>query len=132
MSGWQRWLGVRIVVVLVYVAGAVATVLTDLLIVRQSNPTGGRCADSCWFPEIGVILISGIAGVFLCVGLPAALIVATVRERRRVRAGRDRTTGIREVLDSAAAASSIGLATATGTLLAALAVGLLILRLRHG
>jgi hypothetical protein len=59
--------------------------------------------------------------------LIAALVVATVRERRRVRAGHDRTTGIREVLKAAISAAATGLAIATGTLLATLVVVLLVI-----
>jgi hypothetical protein len=130
MSGWQRWFGVRTAVILMYAAGAGVTVAVLLLLVLGTNrpvdPAKAGCVDTCGAPPILALVLLAVIAIVLCLGLVASLIVATVDERRRIRAGHGRVAGGHAVLESATTAVVHGLMIGLGIVLAALVIGLVV------
>jgi hypothetical protein len=131
MSGRQRWLKVSGMVILEHAAGAVLIVLVDLLILTQSRPTRG-CVDTCWGAPLALFALSVIAGMVLGVGLVAALIIVTIRERRRVREAPNPTIETDGVLETATTASVFGFLIAIGALTATVVAALLTAQLVSG
>jgi hypothetical protein len=80
-----RLVGVRTIVLLEYLVLAAAVAATVwALLARYQQPT--ECVDTCFFP-VYVLAWGMLAVLLLCVAAVAALVIATVDERRRARRG---------------------------------------------
>ncbi len=127
MGTLRRFVGVRTVIVGEYLAAA-AVLVAPVYLAAPSPPRPGG-ADTCGEGGLGLALFAGAGLLLLAVGLPAALLIATVRQRRqRQRASSRRPTIHRGVLSAATVDAAWGVVVALplSCILAGPVLGLLI------
>jgi heme/copper-type cytochrome/quinol oxidase subunit 2 len=107
MRLWPRSVGIRTVILLEYLALLAGLVL--LVWVTAALPSKPNCADSCANDRIGLLIFAGVGIVWVLFGAPFALVIATLRERRRVRSGGTPTAGRRAVRSAATTVALWGL-----------------------
>jgi hypothetical protein len=111
MGTLRRFVGVRTIIVGEYFAAA--AVLAALVYFAAAAPPQPGCVDTCFGGGIGLALFATAGLVVLAVGLPVALLIATVRQRRqRRRTATSRPTVHRGELAAATTAAAWGVAVA--------------------
>jgi hypothetical protein len=101
-----RSAGIRTVIVLEYLA--VGSGLVLLIWLTAILPPPRACVDSCAGDGVALLIFGGVAILWVLFGAPFAIVIATVRERRRVRSGKGRTTDRRAVRSAATTAALWG------------------------
>lgn len=111
MGTLRRIVGVRTIIVGEYLAAA--GVLVAVVYLAAATPARPGCVDTCGGGGIVLAFYASAGLVLLVVGLPVALLIATVRRRRqRQRAASRRPTVHRSEVSEATIAAAWGVAVA--------------------